>query len=286
MTTDRLRDAARRALDSLNDLIADSSDPGTEALGARFELETGLTNTPAPPPADRAALREQIAEALYTHSHPGWAIRYSDLNRDERDTYLARADAVLAVLPEPTNRAAVLRDFLWRLEQSAGDAAAEKFLDDNPELRRMAAEEQPAETQAANRDAIIADLLPVWEAVYEPGNVSDYLIGYTNDEQPAKAAAEAWMRSQAEVTSRLEWTPWGTATAMPDGYDAWFELVERHDDGVDTGPGIIVRRRIEPAVGEQPDTQETRRGGTAFGPQEGVHGHDPFYTDPARDTAP
>lgn len=34
-------------------------------------------------------------------------------------------------------RAAVLRDFLWRLEQSAGDAAAEKFLDDNPELRSV-----------------------------------------------------------------------------------------------------------------------------------------------------
>jgi hypothetical protein len=34
----------------------------------------------------------------------------------------------------PTERAAVLRDFLFRLEQSAGDAAAEKFLDDNPDL--------------------------------------------------------------------------------------------------------------------------------------------------------
>jgi len=41
-------------------------------------------------------------------------------------------------------RATVLRDFLWRLEQSAGDATAEKFLDDNPELRRMAAESAPA----------------------------------------------------------------------------------------------------------------------------------------------
>lgn len=34
-------------------------------------------------------------------------------------------------------RAAELRDFLWRLEQSAGDAAAEKFLDDNPELAAL-----------------------------------------------------------------------------------------------------------------------------------------------------
>lgn len=58
------------------------------------------------------------------------------------------ANAVLAVLPAGSSntaatRAAALLDFLWRLEQSAGDAAAEKFLDDNPELRRMAAETEP-----------------------------------------------------------------------------------------------------------------------------------------------
>jgi hypothetical protein len=58
---------------------------------------------PVPPPADRATLRVQIAEALYTHNHPGWATRYNDLDQDERDTYLARADAVLAVLPEQTD---------------------------------------------------------------------------------------------------------------------------------------------------------------------------------------
>lgn len=88
-----------------------------------------------------------------------------------------------------------------------------------------------------------AELLPVWEAVYEPGNVSDYLIGYMNDQDAATGAAEAWMRSQSEVTGRLEWVPWGDATPMPNGYDRWFELVQRHDDGVDTGSGITVRRR-------------------------------------------
>jgi hypothetical protein len=92
-----------------------------------------------------------------------------------------------------------------------------------------------------------AELMPVWEAMYEPGNVSDYLIGYANDEAPAKAAAEAWMRSQSEVTGRLEWVPWGDVTPMPDGYDRWFELVQRHDDGIDTGTGITVRRRKDPA---------------------------------------
>lgn len=92
-----------------------------------------------------------------------------------------------------------------------------------------------------------AELLPAWEAVYEPGNVSDYLIGYMNDQDAATGAAEAWMRSQSEVTGRLEWVPWGDATPMPEGYDRWFELVQRHDDGIDTGPGITVRRRRTPA---------------------------------------
>ncbi|MEU8920382.1 hypothetical protein AB0D10_05500 [Kitasatospora sp. NPDC048545] len=43
----RLVEAARRALDALDDLIADSRDPGTEALGARYELAQALTNHPA-----------------------------------------------------------------------------------------------------------------------------------------------------------------------------------------------------------------------------------------------
>lgn len=56
------------------------------------------------PPTDR----DRIAEALYAHSHPGWATRYTDLAWDERDTYLARASAVLAVLPPAADRGAVL----------------------------------------------------------------------------------------------------------------------------------------------------------------------------------
>lgn len=39
---DRLQTAARRALASLEDLIADSRDPGVEALGARYELASAL----------------------------------------------------------------------------------------------------------------------------------------------------------------------------------------------------------------------------------------------------
>ncbi|MDH6448240.1 hypothetical protein M2155_000648 [Streptomyces sp. SAI-119] len=95
-----------------------------------------------------------------------------------------------------------------------------------------------AEIDLLRTDAA-AELLPAWEAMYEPGNVSDYLIGYANSEAAAKGAAEAWMRSESEVTGRLEWT----AQNPLDGYDTEFELVQRHDDGIDTGPGITVRHR-------------------------------------------
>lgn len=86
----------------------------------------------------------------------------------------------------------------------------------------------------------VDEALPAWEAMYEPGNVSDYLIGYTNSEAAAKGAAEAWLRSQKDEIGRLEWVPQNPL----DGYDTEFELVERHDDGVDTGPGITVRHRV------------------------------------------
>lgn len=93
--------------------------------------------------------------------------------------------------------------------------------------------------------------LPAWEAVYEPGNVSDYLIGYANDEAPAKAAAEAWLRTQRlEALGPLAWSPAPVLSAGD--YDAWFELTETDTDGTATGPGLIVRHR-RPEPDPQPD---------------------------------
>ncbi|MET9339240.1 hypothetical protein [Nonomuraea sp. NPDC003804] len=89
--------------------------------------------------------------------------------------------------------------------------------------------------------------LPEWEAVYEPGNVSDYLIGYLNDEAPAKAAAEAWLRTQKEGIGRLEWGYLATSGE----YDEWWDLAEIDDeDGAITDTGIIVRRRTAQQAGE------------------------------------
>lgn len=110
-------------------------------------------------------------------------------------------------------------------------------------------EQRPVVTQQwravdAPRDPGLDTVLPAWEAMYEPGNVSDYLIGYANSEAGAKGAAEAWLRSQKDEPGRLEWVPQNPL----DGYDTEFELVERHDDGIDTGPGITVRHRTQPAA--------------------------------------
>ncbi|WP_405673168.1 hypothetical protein [Streptomyces sp. NBC_01530] len=230
---------------------------GCAGCELRDQIRAALPAVSSAVPAttqDRAGLRDRIAAAMRTHfscinpADPdgpapcscGWADPGPEATPDnDLDAHIA--DVVLAVLPAPVDRGAVLRDFLWRLEQSSGYSAAEKFLDDNPSLAEL---HSTAEAQAVNRAAIIDEVLPIWEAVYEPGNVSDYLIGYTNHQDAATGAAEAWMRSQAEVTGRLEWVP----QSPLDGYDMEFELVEQHDDGVDTGPGITVRRRVDAAA--------------------------------------
>ncbi|MFJ4926879.1 hypothetical protein [Streptomyces sp. NPDC088736] len=78
-------------------------------------------------PADQAALAKRITDAVQ-----------NVLPMSSSLACAVVAEAVLAVLPASADRAEILRDFLWRLEQSAGDATAEKFLDDNDELRRLA----------------------------------------------------------------------------------------------------------------------------------------------------
>ncbi|GGS41313.1 hypothetical protein F2B00_22225 [Streptomyces parvus] len=161
----------------------------------------------APAPADRAgALRDRIADALAAADGWEWGPGHDSLTSSVIGRYLRRADAVLAAL--------------------AADAAA--------------GVQPPTTTEA---DTALAAAIPEWEAVYEPGNVSDYLIGYANTEAAAKGAAIAWVLSQSDKTAdRLEWTP----TPHGDNYDEHFELSERHDDGVDTGVGVTVRHRLHP----------------------------------------
>ncbi|QKW31467.1 hypothetical protein HUT11_35480 (plasmid) [Streptomyces seoulensis] len=90
------------------------------------------TKGPAPavqqPPVDRAALRQRYAAAMAQRDgHPSWPTEFED---DERD-YLRRADAAMAVadaelaaavLPEPADRAAALREAADEAEAEAENA--------------------------------------------------------------------------------------------------------------------------------------------------------------------
>lgn len=90
-----------------------------------------------------------------------------------------------------------------------------------------------------------SDAVPSWEAMYEPGNVSDYLIGYANSEAAAKGAAEAWLRSErGDTPGRLEWVP-NPVMAVRE-HDQYLELVEHHTELGECATGINVRHRALP----------------------------------------
>jgi hypothetical protein len=75
----RLADRARRALAALDDLIYNCEDPGTEALGARYELAQELLHHPGPeaPVADPGAewlalMRDRIAAEYAREDAQHW----------------------------------------------------------------------------------------------------------------------------------------------------------------------------------------------------------------------
>lgn len=114
-------------------LAADARDRAADRQRASAERAALLLQAAAA--LDR--LTEETAAADMTMPEGRWQ---AGLDAGVRELRRLAAAPAAAVLPASVDRSDALRDFLWRLEQSAGDAAAEKFLDDNPDLRRMAAE--------------------------------------------------------------------------------------------------------------------------------------------------
>jgi hypothetical protein len=108
------------------------------------------------PATDRAALRDRIAEALYRHEWPHKQVWQQALATD-REYFLTRADAVLAVLPASVDGATVYAEVADRLAADAEQGAKEGFTriyrrsaakqvrEWGEELRR-AAEAGPADT--------------------------------------------------------------------------------------------------------------------------------------------
>jgi hypothetical protein len=136
-----------------DNLAANLSCAGCE-LRDRLGVELRAVSSAAPP-ADRAELRDRIRRAVCEASGFAW-----DSDMLEPDEYGEVADAVLAVLPAPADRAAILQEAATRLE-----ADMERFFAEWPdeprnspyalgrkdaatELRRVADEAQQPETQA------------------------------------------------------------------------------------------------------------------------------------------
>ena len=198
-------------------------------------LRTAPAAVPVPPPADQTTLRERIAGAARTvrlrlgpnaiaAAQRGEPIILSGGEADDL------ADAVLPVLPEQTDRAAVLTDreramlsFALEMAQEEIYARSLEFTDEDraalETLRRVAAEEQPTETQgvdAAN------DL---------PARLEAVLTGYTELGNPFSE-----MRRHEQG---------------PDGWPASRPVGPHH-------VAEVLRELLAaPAVGEQPETQET-----------------------------
>lgn len=100
---------------------------------------------PNPTDVPALALRDRIAAALYERERPPSAPAWSDAYAMDREVFEAMADAVLAVLPPPADRAAVLleaADALAALGPTSAPLVGYHARgEDIGLLRRMAAEE-------------------------------------------------------------------------------------------------------------------------------------------------
>lgn len=86
-------------------------------------------------------------------------------------------------------------------------------------------------------------VFPRWEAVYDSATFTPYLIGYCNDEEPAKAAALAWFRANCDTSDRLVWEPDLQMTGQE--WDQWFTLGRYNADATALATDIVVRHRRE-----------------------------------------
>lgn len=150
-TTDPRREQIRRILAEADGFNYECLEPHDYQRHVDALLAAAVSSVP--PPADRAALRDRIAEAL----------ERADYRPDMRRGDLA--DAIMPVLPAPADRAAVLCEAADRyatlVDQNEAYELAEHGEIDHESrlqfeavrdvvtgLRRMAAEEQPAEDAA------------------------------------------------------------------------------------------------------------------------------------------
>ncbi|MFD5468868.1 hypothetical protein [Streptomyces sp. NPDC127105] len=176
-------------VDQLEDVVAGARDTARQATAAVHATCTRVPTTPvdeatvvvapdplanvsaspvAGPSADWAALRDRIAETMARADGWDWAAaNFSSLSTPAADRYRRCADAVLALLPAPTDQAAVLREAADRYakltDQNEAYDREHGQLNETARLqhgtvrdvvaglRRMADKTQPAEAPAQER---------------------------------------------------------------------------------------------------------------------------------------
>lgn len=190
-----------------------------EEFGAalRTYREAVLAAVPVPPPTDQAALRDRIAKALVDWAYRSTDRKYTALRRDEtvRANAYSRADAVLAVLPEVADRAAVLREAADAVAADTGFhiryGSATDYAEHYAALLRRLAAEAPTATKP---DTDLTERL-------ERGR--DQLIeamSAVSEDRTCTGWASDWARTlHAEGGI---WETLGRAVGWPTGnYDQW-----------------------------------------------------------------
>lgn len=137
---DQIRDAARLHRQQLI---------GSSELYAVIEAGAAVPSAVPTPAADRAGLREQIAEAIARIDAEKWGTTIPPEGHPFWRTYHAYADAVLPLLPASVDRATVLNEAADHLASQAANAspsARDVILADVAELRRLAVEARDGQT--------------------------------------------------------------------------------------------------------------------------------------------
>ena len=137
------------------DHAAPVNDDGTryqwsdDAIGAVPHAVSSAGQAPA---TNHTNLREQIAETLATAEGWTWAhgLQFKDIDTPSAEAYRKLADAVLAALPAPTDRAATLRWAADQIEKAADDHqdyyVPQGLYDAADRLRRLADETPHTQT--------------------------------------------------------------------------------------------------------------------------------------------
>ena len=198
-----------------------------------------MTNSPT--------LRDRIAAAIWERQNPGH--RYADCEYRWQADAEADADAVLAVLPPPADRAAVLRVEADRIDATRAQfpiAVQNGITWATAELRRHAAETAATETEPGTCGHRSSEGHPCNEP---PGH-----FGYHRNARQGGNEWTSWV-GDTPVIHEDE----GCGAEPPDGWpgDCWCTLAAGHEGPHRCGP-CSTRHDApgwsdEPAAGEQPE---------------------------------